>query len=283
MRNFDSPIVFRETKELLVRLSAWPAKIKGWTPEEGHVDRLGEDLEPHLQGCTHQISILRDIGPLSRLMPALESIDLHWFNALGYRYKSPSHPTTPQEIEGDSPSMNLRECRIRGIYTSEADLLHFLKSTRASSVTLADVHLVSGSYVSMMDYFADPDSPVTSYHLDDIRGPRVNPWERNVLQLVHFEVPGRAKFPISQDRPGPSTIDRRGSQVKDVVRYRYARGRALGSGQIMRWNRAKSLELGSRSSPDFIHPNWPGWDPQITESEDGSNYEDDGSDGAASE
>jgi len=216
-------------------------------------------LEAQVQSSTHQTSILQDILELSRIMPSLETLDLHWYNVRGVNYTVPSQHSNPREAVNDKPSLNLEECSLRGIYTSGADLLHFLKTVQPGSVTMADVHLVSGSYVPIMDYFADPDSPVRSYHLDDIWAPRVNQWETD-HNLVHFEAPGQPKFRYSRDTPGPSTLIRLGSQVKDVVHYRYAQGRALGSGQKYRWSTNKGIEFGwpvGTGGHDFIALNWP--------------------------
>lgn len=210
-------------------------------------------MDARFQSNTHQTSILRDIFEVSRIMPSLEALDLHWYNAQGDSYSPPSPSITPQEVVVSRPSMSLEECILRGVYTSETDLLHFLKTVRPGSVSLADVQLVSGAYAPIFDYLAVPDSLVEMYHLDDLLEP-----ER---KLVHFEVPGRPKFPYQNDVPGPSTLIRQGRQVKDVIEYRWARRRALGSGPWHRWSASKSEEYGwgGTGSGDFIVLNGPEW------------------------
>lgn len=134
-----------------------------------------------------------------------------------------------------SASISLKECGLSGIYVSGSDLLEFLKATRPAILTLTDVHLISGTYTSILTYLTSPDSPITCYHLDDI-------YEGN--HLVYFNVPGRSKFRYLRDNPGPSSLTRQTSHVKEEITYRFANGRPLGSGERMRWLKSKAEEYG---------------------------------------
>jgi hypothetical protein len=118
---------------------------------------------------------------------------------------------------------------------SESDLLQFLEAVRPATVSLTDIHLVSGTYASVFQYLTSPDSPVACYHLDD-------DWEGNAL--VHFEVPGSSKFRYTRGNPGPSSLTRQAGHVKEAIHYRFALGRALGSGERMRWRKSKIQEYG---------------------------------------
>jgi hypothetical protein len=253
VRNFASTDVFRTLKKLSVSLSAWPKTTIRVPHEDGWHNYVEVEVDARFHSNTHQTSILRDIFEASRIMPSLEGLDLHWYNAQGDPYSPPSPSITPQEVVVSRPPMSLAECILRGVYTSEADLLHFLKTVRPGSVSLTNVQLVSGAYVPIFDYLAVPDSPVETYHLDDL----VEPGGK----LVHFEVPGRPKFPYMNDTPGPSTLIRQGRQVKDVIKYRWARWRALGSGPLYRWSASRSQEYGwgGTGSGDFITLNGPKW------------------------
>jgi hypothetical protein len=118
---------------------------------------------------------------------------------------------------------------------SKSDLLQFLEAVRPATVTLTDVHLVSGTYASVFHYLTSPDSPVACYHLDDVR-------EGNAL--VHFEAPGSSKFRYTGGNVGPSSLTRQAGHVKEAIHYRFAPGRPLGSGARMRWRKSKAEEFG---------------------------------------
>ncbi|KAL9093955.1 MAG: hypothetical protein Q9165_003878 [Trypethelium subeluteriae] len=75
--------------------------------------------------------------------------------------------------------------------------------------------------------------------------------------LVHFDVPGRSKFPYRHCNMGPSSLERQTSHVKDAINYRLAYGRPLGSGERMRWLKNEAWESGPirPSVYDFIRLN----------------------------
>ena len=64
--------------------------------------------------------------------------------------------------------------------------------------------------------------------------------------------------------------------MKEVVRYRYARGRPLDSSTLSLWGREKRIDFGwpegrgGADTMDFISPNWPTWNRPISDSEYGS-------------
>ena len=118
---------------------------------------------------------------------------------------------------------------------SESDLLQFLKTVHPAMIMLTDVHLISGTYASVFQYLTSPDSLIECYHLDDIH---------EGIALVHFEVPGRPKFPYLRDTVGPSSLTRQAGHVKEAIHYRFARGRAVGSTHRARWLRSKDGEFG---------------------------------------
>lgn len=259
-QKFPSEGSFRTLKKLSISLSAWPQANLEVLGEDGRLNNVTEELGPQSQSRTHQSSVLWHILQLSRIMPSLEALELHWYVVKGGNEPAPpSQTSTPQEATSNKSSMSLKECILRGVYISETDLLHFLTSVHPASVTLEYTNLISGSYVPIFDYLTGPDSPVTSYHLDDLTEPRQEAWQWDKRYLVHFEVPGRPKFRYAGDNPGPSTLARHGRQVKDAIHYRWPRGRAIGSGELRHWRQAKLNEFGSAAKAwvNFISLNWP--------------------------
>ncbi|GAD95577.1 hypothetical protein AOR_1_870114 [Paecilomyces variotii No. 5] len=194
--------------------------------------------------------ILPDILQILPMMPELESFHLHW-HSLGARIDTSSTSITAHRRKAiSSISTCLKECALRGIQVSGSDLLQFLKAIQPAALTITDNTLISGTYTPIFEYIANPDCPVTYYHLDDI-------WQgRN---LLHFEVPGKAKFPFARDSPGPTTLTRKGSHTKEDIRYRFSSGRAMGSPQRYRWVKSKAEEFGLYHCGryDFINLNSP--------------------------
>jgi hypothetical protein len=243
-RNFASTLVFRALRKLVVSLSASP-RMRAM----GDKDGVGfeEALETQPLNSVHQTSVLGGILELSRIMPSLETLDLRWYK-VGHTDLSPSPYNAAQQSSNGTASLRLKECILRGLYESEEDLLQFLQTVQPAAVTLDYVHLLAGTYDSIFTYLTGADSPVKSYHLDDI-------WQSRIL---HFEVMGSPKYPYGRDNLGPSILTRQGNQVKDAIRYRLPRGRPLDSGKAMRWHNSKVHEFGPPDyGYDFIELNPP--------------------------
>jgi hypothetical protein len=124
----------------------------------------------------------------------------------------------------------------------------FSRAFHPATLTLTDVRLVSGTYASIIKYLTGPDSPVTYYHLDNIREGKA---------LVHFDVLGSSKFRYIGGNVGPSSLTRQTSHVKEAIRYRFASGRPLGSRKRMRWLKGKARGFGPPRDGvyDFIELN----------------------------
>ncbi|KAL2008289.1 hypothetical protein VTN00DRAFT_8271 [Thermoascus crustaceus] len=241
-QKFASMHIFGSLKRLTVSLSA-PYKAATEHESEAAVTETEAQAESR-----HSNLILQSIMQVLPIMPELESLDLHWYNLGASMSTSPVPSATRQGSGTSSASTSLKECSLRGIYVSESDLLQFLEAVHPATLTLTDVRLVSGTYASIFKYLTSPDSPVTCYHLDDIR-------EKNAL--VHFDVPGSSKFRYSRDTVGPSSLTRQTSHVKEEIHYRFARGRAIGSGERWRWLKSKAQEFGPPDDGvyDFIELN----------------------------
>jgi hypothetical protein len=234
--------VFGSLKRLTVSLSA-PHKAATEHQSEAAVTETEAQAQSR-----HSNLILQGIMQVSRIMPELESLELHWYNLGDSMSTSPVPSATRQESSTSSASACLKECSLHGIYLSESHLLQFLEAVHPATLTLTDVRLVSGTYASIFKYLTGPDSPVTYYDLDDIR-------EGNAL--VHFDVPGSSKFRYRGGNVGPSSLTRQTSHVKEAIRYRFASGRPLGSGERMRWLKSKARDFGPPNDGvyDFIELN----------------------------
>lgn len=224
-----STLVFGSLKKLTASLSP-PYKA----PTEHPSEVATIEAEAPAQNW-HENRTLQGILHMLGAMPELESLDLHWYHLRDSVSASPAPSTTHQESSSNLAVPRLKECSLRGVYTSESDLLRFLEAVRPATLTLTDVRLVSGTYASVFRYLTSPDSPVACYHLDDVH---------EGIPLVHFEVPGSSKFRYTRGRVGPSTLTRQAGHVKEAIHYRLPPGRPLGSGARMLWVKSKTLEFG---------------------------------------
>lgn len=245
--------VFASLKRLTVRLSAPPLPPKPEIDYEAVEEEVVIETEVQTQSNRSHL-ILQDIMQVLRIMPALESLKLHWYN-LGDNASTSlaASSATPWESNISSvPTTGLKECSLHGIYVSESHLLQFLDVVHPTSLTLTDIRLMSGTYDPIFKYLTDLDTPVTYIHLDDIRVG---------INLVHFEIPGNPKFPYLYGGVGPSVLTRQASHnaKEEPIRYRIARRRPLGSPQRYRWRRCKALEFGppEKYKYDFVGLNSP--------------------------
>ncbi|KAK1764284.1 hypothetical protein QBC33DRAFT_613234 [Phialemonium atrogriseum] len=223
--------IFGSSMRLIVSLSAPPKLDEAGTEHESESESEGEITAAELhaprpaQESWQAHRILQEILHVLPTMPKLESLDLHCYP-------------------------HFRECSLRGIHTSESDLVHFLSAIRPATVTLTDVRLISGTYGPVFQYLTSRDSPVTSYHLDDVLG--------------------TSKFRYSGVIMGPSTLSREGGHVKEVIPYCFSSRRVMGSGERNRWRRSKAQEFGGpdRDAYDFVKLN--SEDATIVADDDGS-------------
>ncbi|KAI1211402.1 uncharacterized protein F4807DRAFT_420288 [Annulohypoxylon truncatum] len=206
--------------------------------------------------------LCQSILQMSGIMPELESLDLHWYDVGSNMPPTLVQSTTSLKNNSHSKFARLKECSLRGVYVSENELLEFVKAVHPAALTMADVHLISGTYTSIFEYLTLSETPVTYYHLDDIR---------EGIDLVHFDVPGGPKFRYQDINMGPSTLIRQMDHVKEPIQYRITRRRPLGSGERRRWCESKYREYGPlrQAVYDFVELNSPVDFPASDNSEDG--------------
>ncbi|KAI1737779.1 hypothetical protein F4680DRAFT_206097 [Xylaria scruposa] len=214
-QRFASVPIFRALKKLTVRLASSSFRNDGSSQSA-----LGTLL---LQGLLD----------MSGIMPELEDLDIHWYNTA-----TGSEDALSVNLSGQSHFSRLKICSLRGLYVPVGNLLEFLKAVRPVALTMTDVSLAPGSWTSIFEYVTSSDSPLTYYHLDDLRESR---------RLVHFDVPGESKFPYLGVTMGPSTLTRQANEVKEAIQYGITWKRPLGSGSKNRWYASKLAQFGSGS------------------------------------
>ncbi|TGJ78217.1 hypothetical protein E0Z10_g10547 [Xylaria hypoxylon] len=228
-RRFASTPIFSSLKKLTVSLSSPCIDQKERTPDAAVIipDRSSQMM--------HGTLLLQGLLEMLGLMPGLEGLDIHWYNIGIEESTTDAGPTIHLNESRHSILACLETCNLRGLYVNESDLLRFIKAVHPEALIITDVCLVLGTWTSIFQYLTSSGSPVTYYHLDDVREGH---------NLVHFDVPGESKFPYLGVTMGPSTLTRRINEVKDMIRFGMTSRRPLGSGQRMRWRNSKILEFG---------------------------------------
>ncbi|TGJ82639.1 hypothetical protein E0Z10_g6143 [Xylaria hypoxylon] len=149
----------------------------------------------------HTGAALRIILNVSRIMPELERVNLHWYDVGEDASSSVVHYATPSDTTGFSAPLHLKKCSLAGVVVSEDDLLQFITSVRPARLKMKNVRLVSGTYNSLFKYLTLPDTPTTSYNLGNIFEDCGKP--------VHFNIPKKSKYPQeSLASRGPLTLSR---------------------------------------------------------------------------
>ncbi|XXH02819.1 hypothetical protein Hte_009206 [Hypoxylon texense] len=185
-------------------------------------------------------------------MPELEDLDFHWYNIPKRDDQSNGTVTlgrAPPTFHSGPPltATSLKNCTLRGLFVSEADLLHFLRVVRPTTLGLDFISLTSGDYAPVIQHLASPDNEITSYYLDDVR---------KGCQPVHYAVPGELKYRWRNDPIGPSTLRREGEEAKVPVRCEPAQGELIPDSQWKDWNDANMESYGGMAARHYNFMRW---------------------------
>ncbi|KAI0203358.1 hypothetical protein F4808DRAFT_467413 [Astrocystis sublimbata] len=179
--------IFQNLKKLSVNLSSNPRKMsitkqcllsEPFDPDPDDPNGpLGADITPQnrKRETRHVGMLLQEIPGLSTVMPQLENLDLRWRNIGRLGKDPPEKPTGPQASATDSQSLTLAQSSLRGIITSDSDLIKFIGRTNTKMLEMDHVMLVTGADVdstlvdefyhialrSVFKYINSPEAPVT--------------------------------------------------------------------------------------------------------------------------
>ena len=127
----------------------------------------------------------------------------------------------------------LRSLVLRGLTLAQRQLQKVLTAPFLQQVHLEYIQL-TGSLRPILGILTGPDTAITQFYLDDIYAHR----------LVHFAVEGRPEFPWSGRAPGPSTVLRKGEEVRLPLEYGFVEGYPLPSVELMKFKRIRNEEFG---------------------------------------
>ncbi|KAF2968558.1 hypothetical protein GQX73_g5044 [Xylaria multiplex] len=165
----------------------------------------------------HTGAALEAVSQLSEIMPKLESLHLQWRNV--GENAAPLTVLPMDTLNGTSrpAPLQLKECSLGGVFVRGAALTKFVKSMQPEIFKMRGVHLLTGTYAHLFKYLEDPDTPTTSYHLEDIF--------QKPYRLVHFNVPGTTDIEYEWYEGtgvifGPSTLSRQNANKGKQITYR---------------------------------------------------------------
>jgi hypothetical protein len=123
-------------------------------------------LEQH--DCNHA-----GLTSLFQLLPQLESLEMRYFR----RFRQPLDSCYERHLQyilklDNLPS--LVQCKLRGFYVRQVDLLAFIKRTRVRELSLERVCLASGTFGPIFEYCTSSAAPITKLYLNVLfeRSPR---------------------------------------------------------------------------------------------------------------
>ncbi|KFY69308.1 hypothetical protein V496_00352 [Pseudogymnoascus sp. VKM F-4515 (FW-2607)] len=201
-------------------------------------NRESEESE-EMQALTTGERNTRAICKFLQHCPVLEDLQLHWYTL---RTTNLTNAISEEELFFDRVAQScqfpfLKRCTLKGIRTSAATLLSFLRQMQLNSIEMEEIQLQPGEFRLVFDYLVKHMEQLEHVHLNDL-------WER---RLIYFDAPGEPHFPGSEPPIGPNTLTRTGTDARMPIKYQYSRGYALGSVKASQWRRKKDMQYGPPS------------------------------------
>lgn len=201
-------------------------------------NRESEESE-EMQALTTGERNTRAICKFIQHCPVLEDLQLHWYTL---RTTNLTNAISEEELFFDRVAQScqfpfLKRCTLKGIRTSAATLLSFLRQMQLKSIEMEEIQLQPGEVRLVFDYLVKHMEQLEHVHLNDL-------WER---RIIYFDAPGEPHFPGSDPPIGPSILTRTGTDARTPIKYQYSKGYALGSVKASQWRRKKDMQYGPPS------------------------------------
>ncbi|KFX98829.1 hypothetical protein V490_02088 [Pseudogymnoascus sp. VKM F-3557] len=198
--------------------------------------RRGSEESEEMQALTTGERNTRAICKFLQLCPDLEDLQLHWYRL---RTTNLTNAISEENLFFDRVAEScrfpfLKRCILKGIRTSAATLLSFLRQMQLNSIEMEEIHLQPGEFRLVFDFLAKHMDQLEHVHLNDL-------WER---RLIYFDAPGEPHFPGSRPPIGPNTLTRTGADARMPIKYQLSRGFALDSLKCSQWGKKKQIQYG---------------------------------------
>ncbi|KAB8073746.1 hypothetical protein BDV29DRAFT_174886 [Aspergillus leporis] len=210
-----------------------------------HNQRQGRgDNDPPMESLSVAESHLKAICQFLSIPSQLEDLQLYWYKLDSFEV------TAAQEEEQQIFTRIIQSCQfpfmarftLKGVRTSEAELLSFLHPVQLTALCLEEVYLTPGSFRAIFKYLAAHKERLKFLHFDNL-------WDK---KLIHFDYAGEPPFPgFPKENLGPITITRTGATARRLTRIRPPRRRIPGSAPAARWRARRKANFGP---PERVFP-----------------------------
>lgn len=204
-----------------------------------HPRRMESEESEEMQALTTGERNTRAICKFLQHCPVLEDLQLHWYSL---RTINLTNAISEEELFFDRVAQScrfpfLKRCTLKGIRTSAATLLSFLRQMQLNSIEMEEIYLKSGEFRLVFDYLVKHMEQLEHVHLNDL-------WES---KLIYFDAPGEPHFPGSEPPIGPNTLTRTGADARMPIKYQQSRGSASGSIEVSHWRQKRRIQYGPPS------------------------------------
>ncbi|KFZ23875.1 hypothetical protein V502_01636 [Pseudogymnoascus sp. VKM F-4520 (FW-2644)] len=194
----------------------------------------GEEMRALATGERHTNALCKFL----QYCPVLEDLQLHWYNL---RVSNLTDALTEEQRFFDRVAQScqfpfLKRFTLKGIRTSDAALLSFLRQVQLNSIEMEEIHLHTGKFHPVFDYLVKHMEKLEYVHLDNL-------WEN---QLIYFDAPGEPHFDISGPPMGPNVLTRSGADARMPIKYQHSSGYPSGTMEATNWRRKRQRQYGPR-------------------------------------
>ncbi|PSS24942.1 hypothetical protein M430DRAFT_63599 [Amorphotheca resinae ATCC 22711] len=156
---------------------------------------------------------------LLQLTRLLDSLEIHYYrlDTAGHLLRpfSAHHERLLKQVAGSENLPKLKQCRLRGIYISDGDLLAFIQRTATRRLFIEKVDVSSGTFRSIFDYCTRETTGIEELYFDYLIE------KGNLLYFPPPDQVGHTQVP----RRSTTSLQRVGAKVKQPIIYHYHQGR----------------------------------------------------------
>jgi hypothetical protein len=155
----------------------------------------------------------------------LDSLEIHYYRLDNARRllrdSYAHHKRLLKQVDRSEKLPKLKQCRLRGIYIGDRDLLAIIQQTATRRLFMENVTISSGTFTSIFDYCTSETAGIEELSFDDL-------FEKH--HMLYFRTPdqvGHAQVPLQQSTrraQGTASLHQVGAEVKQPIIYHYHQG-----------------------------------------------------------
>jgi hypothetical protein len=160
-----------------------------------------------------------------QLAHLLDSLEIHYYQLntahLFLRDPYAHDERLLKQVAKSEKLPKLKQCRLRGIYISDRDLLAFIQRTATRRLFMEKVTMSSGTFRSIFDYCTGEAAGIEELYFDDLLEKHNMLYFRSPNQVGHAQVPLHQSTSSMQST---TSLQRVGAKVKQPIIYHYHQG-----------------------------------------------------------